>query len=400
MPKIYSEALDRHIETDRIIGQINGSQPGPTIIFIGGIHGNEPSGVFAIHQVFQELEHKKHLIKGNIYGLAGHLWALERGERYHKRDLNRLWTSARMMRLNAGKMVAENEDEAQQIELYDTIKLILDKENGPFYFMDLHTTSSKTMPFLTVNDSLLNRKFVKNYPVPIILGIEEYLDGPLLSYINEIGYVAFGFESGQHNELASIENHVAFIYYSLALTGSIEKDKIDTKSWYNLLLNRTKNIRSIYEIYFRHAIIEGDEFIMEPNFDNFQKVVKSQKIANSNGKSLYAKKNGRIFMPLYQSKGDDGFFAIRRIRKVYLMLSTIFRKLHLDIILPLLPGVKWASDKHDVLLVDRRTAWFLAKKIFHLMGYRSKTIDANYYTMKNREASSRTQDYRGTPWLK
>jgi len=399
MPKIYSEALDRHIETDRIIGHIKGSQPGPTLIFVGGIHGNEPSGVFAIHQVFQELEENKTIINGSIYGLAGNLWALERGERYHKKDLNRLWTSARMKRLNADKMEAENEDEAQQIELFKIIQLILDKEKGPFYFMDLHTTSSKTMPFLTVNDSLLNRKFVKNYPVPIILGIEEYLDGPLLSYINEIGYVAFGFESGQHTEMASIENHVAFIYYSLTLAGSIEKEKTDTKRYYNLLLKRTRNIRSIYEIYFRHAINEGDEFIMEPNFDNFQRVTKRQKIATSNGKSLYAKKKGRIFMPLYQAKGDDGFFAIRRIRSVYLVLSTIFRKLHIDVILPLLPGVKWASDKHDILLVDRRTARFFAKKIFHLMGYRSKTIDANYLTMKNREAVSRTKDYRNASWF-
>jgi predicted deacylase len=113
-----------YIETDRIIGHIKGSQPGPTLIFVGGIHGNEPSGVFAIRQVFQELEENKTIINGSIYGLAGNLWALERGERYHKKDLNRLWTSARMKRLNADKMEAENEDEAQQIELFKIIQLI------------------------------------------------------------------------------------------------------------------------------------------------------------------------------------------------------------------------------------------------------------------------------------
>ena len=35
-------------------------------------------------------------------------------------------------------------------------------------------------------------------------GIEEYLNGPLLSYINELGYVAFGFEGGQHDDISAI----------------------------------------------------------------------------------------------------------------------------------------------------------------------------------------------------
>ena len=50
MIKVYSKALDQSIEVDRLIGQIRGEQPGPTIIFLGGMHGNEPSGVFALQK--------------------------------------------------------------------------------------------------------------------------------------------------------------------------------------------------------------------------------------------------------------------------------------------------------------------------------------------------------------
>ena len=39
---------------------------------------------------------------------------------------------------------------------------------------------------------------------PIVLGIEEYLQGPLLSYINTLGYVSLGFESGQHDNKQAI----------------------------------------------------------------------------------------------------------------------------------------------------------------------------------------------------
>ena len=55
--------------------------------------------------------------------------------------------------------------------------------------------------------------------MPIVLGIEEFLNGPLLSYINEMGYVAFGFEGGQHDSPLAYKNHKSFIYLSLLYAG-------------------------------------------------------------------------------------------------------------------------------------------------------------------------------------
>jgi predicted deacylase len=55
MTKVFSKALNETIEVDRIIGEIKGTQPGPTLIFTAGIHGNEPSGIFALHKVLKEV---------------------------------------------------------------------------------------------------------------------------------------------------------------------------------------------------------------------------------------------------------------------------------------------------------------------------------------------------------
>ena len=41
--------LIEDLDTIRIIGHIKGRQPGPTLVFFGGIHGNEPSGIFALY---------------------------------------------------------------------------------------------------------------------------------------------------------------------------------------------------------------------------------------------------------------------------------------------------------------------------------------------------------------
>ncbi|MDH5476105.1 MAG: succinylglutamate desuccinylase/aspartoacylase family protein [Cyclobacteriaceae bacterium] len=398
MDKVDSEGIEINRHADRIIGCIKGQQSGPTIVFFGGIHGNEPAGVSALHQVVQEWQNKEAFIKGTIYAISGNLWALERGERYHKQDLNRLWTTDRLKKLKNGTLETENKDIEQMADIYNTIWQIINTENGPFYFMDLHTTSSRTIPFLTVNDSLLNRKFVVQYPAPIILGLEEYLDGPLLSYINELGYVSFGFESGHHTQPESIDYHVAFIYLSLYFTGCINKDKVDIDRYYNILNSQTVESRDIFEIYYKHTIKKDDAFEMKAGFDNFQLVAKNQTIATSNGKTLRAKKKGRIFMPLYQNQGDDGFFAIRRIRSVYLHLSSVLRRIHFDRILHFLPGVRWASDTHDTLLVNRTIARFFTKKIFHLMGYRSRKLDKHHFIMKNREAASKTEAYKKAAW--
>ncbi|GAA4278286.1 succinylglutamate desuccinylase/aspartoacylase family protein [Aquimarina mytili] len=400
MIKVYSKALNETLETERIIGCIKGSHEGPTLIFIGGIHGNEPAGVFALHKVIEELNEKKTPVKGNIYAISGNLWALEHNKRYDKQDLNRLWTSKNIESLIQCKSNATNTDIAQQKEIYALIKSILKTENGPFYFMDLHTTSSKTIPFLTVNDSLLNRKYTMQYPVPVILGIEEYLEGPLLSYINELGYVAFGFEAGHHDDIVSITNNIAFIYLTLAFTGSVSRTDIDYKHFHQELSKRTLDHQNVYEIYWRHEILNGDTFTMKPGFVNFQKIRKGQELAISNQKIITSSKHGKIFMPLYQSQGNDGFFAIKRIPTFFLHLSAILRNANIDNLLTLLPGVQWKSRKKDTLTVNRKIARFFTKPFFHLLGYRSKQMDKNYLTIKNRETASRTEEYRYTPWIK
>jgi hypothetical protein len=400
MTKVFSKALNKSIEVGRIIGKINGIQPGPTIIFTAGLHGNEPSGVFALHDVLNEIKDKKVPIKGNIYAISGNLTALKEGTRYIKQDLNRMWTSERMKLITSGNIETNGEETIQQLNIYNVINKIITTEEGPFYFIDLHTTSSETTPFLTVNDSIINRKFTEQYPVPLILGIEEYLDGPLLSYLNELGYVAFGFEGGQHDSLSSIENHKAFIYQSLVYTESVTKDEIDFQYHYDTLAKTSVDTRNIYEIYYHYRIKEDETFKMKPGFLNFQKINKGEELAKSNGEVIIAKKQGRILMPQYQSQGDDGYFSIRKIPYVFLNLSSYFRKIKFDRLLPIMPGISWSSDKHDSLIVNRKIAWLFAKQFFHLMGYRSKKLDKTHLIIKNREAFSKREDYKEVLWAK
>ncbi|GAB5400398.1 MAG: hypothetical protein Aureis2KO_19830 [Aureisphaera sp.] len=400
MVKLYSKTLDQSIEIHRIIGKIKGTQPGPTVVVLGGIHGNEPAGVFALNYLITELKSKKTQVRGSIYAIAGNLNALKNGRRFQKEDLNRLWSFDQVKEFVHSGNDPINPDREEQIELYRSFKTILESEPGPYYFFDLHTTSSETPPFITVNDNLLNRKFTSQYPVPIILGIEEYLEGPLLSYVNELGYVAFGFEGGQHEDESAIENHIAFTYLSLVFTNSISREDIAFDHYFARLSQKNTMSSSFYEIFEHFAIRPEKKFRMNPGYANFQKIKKHQELATYAGEKVNAPSSGNIFMPLYQNQGTDGFFIIRAIPKFFLKLSAFLRRIGLDTYLTLLPGVQWKSDKRDSLTVNLKWARFFTKDFFHLLGYRSKRMDKNHLIMKNREVASRTKEYQDTAWFK
>ncbi len=393
MAKAYSKALNRSIEIQRVLGKVQGDENGPTVIFIAGMHGNEPSGVFALDLVLKALREESLSVKGTFYAIVGNIKALDEGVRFLTEDLNRIWTTERLANLLGKTATNIGEEFPEQLEIYTLLREILDAGKGPFYFVDLHTTSSKTTPFALVNDTLLNRRFVSQYPVPMILGIEEYLDGPLLSYINELGYIAFGYESGQHEELCSIEYHEAFIYLTLVFTGFLDKDSVSFDRYYRLLASTSTHTRDTYEIFATHKIAKGEAFKMNPGFDNFEQVHKNQRLATSDQQPVFAENNGRIFMPLYQCHGDDGFFIIRRIPPFFLAFSVVLRKVKLDRLLPLLPGISRHPDKRETLLVDRRVARFFAKQFFHLLGYRSQQLDADHLIIRNRETHSRRKEY-------
>lgn len=398
MIQVHSQALNRNIKVDRVIGQLKGRPDQPHLIFFAGIHGNEPSGVIAFQKIFQEIEEKQVPIHASVTAISGNLGALARSERFIDADLNRLWSTNRMDELLKGTLASNYHEDTEQAELLDLIKPILEDNSQELYFFDLHTTSVQTQPFITVNDSILNRKFTKNFPVPLILGIEEYLDGPLLSYINELGYVSFGFEAGQHDSIEAIQNQKAFIYHCLKISGALSSEGWNSLQDFAHFVNHSGHKASFYEITHRYAIKNDEEFKMNPGFVNFDKIKKGQELATSNGKVVKSKAQAIIFMPLYQAKGKDGYFLIQRIPRIYLILSIWLRKLKIDSLFPLLPGIQWMDESKKTMKVDLRIARIIAKPLFHLFGYRSKKKGKHYLEIKNREYGSKHELYTNAPW--
>lgn len=397
MTDLLTKNSDQAVCYKRIIKTINGKLSGPVVVFFGGIHGNEKAGNIAINKVLNNLNEDK--INGTIYGISGNIKALKANKRFIDNDLNRLWTKTQIKSLFQNPNL-KNES-VEQLEIYELLQNIIAFHQGPFYFIDFHTTSSKTIPFITINDALINRKFSSFFPVPKVLGIEEYLSGPLLSYINELGYVSLGFESGQHTDEVSIANSVAFIYLTLVYTLALNVDDLkDFSNYVHQLKTAAQHNKTTYEVTYRHKIEDGEIFKMKPGFKSFELVDKHTEIAISNQKTIKLNNKETLFMPLYQEIGEDGYYLIKPISAFILRCSAALRRFKFDNLLVCLPGVSWFDKPNGVILVNLKTAKFLAKQLFHLLGYRSRQISENHLKLTNRERVSKKNMYKDLIWYK
>ena len=308
----------------RIFHHIKGKYPGATIVFFAGIHGNETAGVNALNSVLKTLSAKD--VSGEIYGVYGNIKALRENKRFLVSDLNRMWT---LKQLNAIKNKEElNPEEQEQKELIYEIEQLLASIKNPIYFIDLHTTSSKSLPFITINDALINRKFSSCFPLPIVLGIEEYLEGPLLSHLNTLGYVSIGFESGQHTDPLAIKNCETFIYLALNHAGHLKLNNLH--NYEDKLKKASRDVSSIFEVIYKYHIQPKEDFFMEDGFKSFQNIKKGTLLAKTNGKNIHSDYTAMLFMPLYQKSGNDGFFIIKPIPRVLLKLSEVLRRIRAD----------------------------------------------------------------------
>lgn len=400
MTQIQAKSIKK-LKSTRIIGYVSSEETGPTVVYFAGIHGNEPSGVEALGQVFKQLKTSELQVTGSVFGIKGNLPALLEKKRFLEHDLNRIWTRSGIDKIEQKSKPERSVEENELSELHQLISDIFATHAPPYYFIDFHTTSSPTLPFITINDALINRKFARLFPVPIILGIEEYLEGPLLNYINEKGYVSLGFESGQHFTEEAVKNSISFIWLAMIYCGVLTKEQVpDYKKYHDQLNLAAKGNNIFYEIIHRRRITKSDDFKMLPGFRSFEKLEKGITMANHNGEQITAYKDTIVFMPLYQAQGEEGFFLIRKIPGWILSFSAFLRKIKFDSFLALLPGVSWSNGTRDKLMVNLKVAMFFNKPFFHLLGYRNRMVDETHLILNNRERTAKNEMYKDAFWYK
>jgi hypothetical protein len=354
----------------RELGALDSGRPGPTVLVLAGIHGNEPAGIEAVVRVLARLCELALPERGRVVALAGNLGALARGKRFLGRDLNRGWGAASIaamqQRLGAERLPEDDE----QTALLDHFEAVLRSATGPVVFVDLHTSSADGPPFLCLADTIDNRRLGLATGVPIILGIEELIDGAALEWFGARGVCALAVEGGRHLHPDTRGNHEALLWLLLVRTGLVPAARVDPAPHRAHLARATGAAPPIVEITHRHAIVAADAFRMAPGFVNFAPVAKGALLAHDVRGEIRATGPSLVLLPLYQALGDDGYFLARPVRRFWLHLARWLRAAHLGGLLGFLPGVRRDPDDADTLLVDRAVARWFVVEVFHLLGYR------------------------------
>ena len=308
-----------------VIGRVRGDAPGPLLLCIGGLHGNEPAGVRALEAVVETVAARRGSVKGDFVAVAGNLPALEAGRRFIAYDLNRVWTPARVAEARSAHVVDTmsprvadgGPPEPEDLEMVRIIRVLDEvarRRRGPVYVLDIHTTSGGGGAFTTATDTAPNKRFAMAIPVPLVMKLDEHLEGTFNSYMDHLGFTASVFECGQHEEAEARVRAASAVWLAIRAAGLLgDGDAPEAAAASRALGSAYRGLPRVLESTYRHPIEPRDRYRMRPGFRNFQRVRAGDVVGDDRHGEVAAPNSGRLLMPLYQEQGEDGFFVVREI---------------------------------------------------------------------------------------
>jgi predicted deacylase len=299
--------------TARFIGRVRGDAPGPTLLVVAAIHGNEPAGVDAARRVLERLRTAHTRLRGEFAAVVGNAEALARGVRYVDHDLNRSFTPERVGAARSGSLASGGRSEDREHEdLQAAVDEVIAAARGDVHFVDLHSTSGEGAPFLVVADNPASRAFAEHFPLTRLVSLVEKLSGTLVGAVGAEVTASIVLESGQHSHPAAAQRAEALLWIALVRAGLLDESDAPPLAPLEELLGASRgDLPGALEVAYRHAIRPADGFRMRPGYRHFQRVAQGETVADDARGPVRAPFDGYMLMPLYQGLGDDGFFLAR-----------------------------------------------------------------------------------------
>ena len=307
---------------DRVIAKYTGRERGPLLICLGGVHGNEPAGVRAIDLVGKMLEvepitNPDFRYQGRFLGVRGNLRALEKGVRFISKDLNRSFTEENLDRVMNGH---SDKFDAEDFEIRDIFRLIKSEieEYQPeeIFVLDLHTTTAAGGIFCIVAEDEESVRLAVELHAPVITGMAKGLRGTTMDFFTTERFgtktTCVVFEAGQHQEPLSANRAIAAIINCMRSVGAVYSEDVENRHDH-LLIEFSDGLPKVAELIQWYQIDPDDEFVMLPDFKNFENVSKGQTIADDKNGPILSPADGLILMPKYQKQGLDGYFIVKKL---------------------------------------------------------------------------------------
>ena len=298
---------------ERHIIEVINPEKQPKLIVIGGMHGNETSGVDAINNIVKKLKPIINSINGSIYFLKGNISAIDNKERFIDKDLNRLWTQKYIEKKDVHIADIKELKELHQLITEDICK-------GNFkdcIFLDLHTFSANSGIFCIPASNKKSLDLAASFRIPFIEKLSDSLPGTALSYFGKKGMTSIVVEGGTHQTEEAVKNLEAAIWHILGHLNFIDKHNPEVVTSEKRLQKKGENFPYHLELAYRHQLDDSQVFKMNKGYYNFKKVKKEEPLAIEKNKTVKSPNAGFMLMPLYQKKGSDGFFIVEEIKDVY-----------------------------------------------------------------------------------
>ncbi|MDH3648403.1 MAG: succinylglutamate desuccinylase/aspartoacylase family protein [Saprospiraceae bacterium] len=301
----------------RNLGSYTQSKPGPLLICLAGLHGNEWAGVNALDLLLKMLEvepitNPSFTFHGKLVCLLGNLPALRARTRYIDYDLNRIWEPSKF---NGNSALSASNAESKQVQM---LKEVVDQEidqfhDGPIVLLDLHTTTAHGGIFTLPTSDPKSLEIAETMHAPVITGVIERLPGTCIQFYtnqNANDIIGLVFEGGQHDDPLSVNRSIAAVINCMGTIGCVDLAHIENRH-NQLLVEYSRGLPKVADLLYCHSISKDDNFLMRSGYQNFQKILKGELLASDRHGAIHSQYEGMILMPLYQTQGQDGYFIVK-----------------------------------------------------------------------------------------
>lgn len=198
----------------------SGSISGPSILIIGGTHGNERTGIAIVRQLRDDIvSGRRPVVSGALTLMLGNPAAIAQGVRaVDGRDLNRYFSS---------EMLANDDGSAE----FQRAAMIVNAVRLSDVIIDIHATNKPSVPFAIAKNDDAHRNVFRWFRPSCVLTDPQYIFGggspvTIDEYADSIGKVGLCFETGWVNDESIIPAVTESVTQYLIDVGIFSGEKI------------------------------------------------------------------------------------------------------------------------------------------------------------------------------
>lgn len=285
------------------IWQFSGNLPGTHIVVLGGVHGDEKTGIICVKNLYDMFaSDEKRVDRGKLTLILGNEEAIKIGKRATtpENNLNRMFSDKHL-----NGPILDFYESRRAHELAPILK-------SADISLDIHSTSVPTIPFLPCAFSPRHELVYRWFDADIVLSDPDFILGGVRSttdeYVDHCGGIGICFETGFANDtsrLPAVTNGVLNILADQKLTEAPASFAPPQPTY------------SVYRLVRKIVLTKAGFSFVKGFPQSFQEVKKGELIGYHGSIPEAAEEDGVIVFPRAADQwkmGHDIFFLARKIK--------------------------------------------------------------------------------------